>query len=104
MSSIGLSPTAIKVLFTVLTSLKMNDNWKQFYFLIIVLLILCIGQMFCFFILYSAAYICVGDDDSQNDIEVATECTETDPTSYDDVIEKEEMTCPSYNQAVKIDK
>ena len=95
----------IKVLFPVLTSLKMNDNWKQNYFLIIVLLILCIGQMFCFFIvvLCSAASICGGDDDSQNDIEAATEFTETDPPSYDGVIEKEEKTCPSYDQAVKID-
>ena len=95
----------ITVLFPVLTSLKMNDNWKQNYFLIIVLLILCIGQMFCFFIvvLCYAGSTCGGDDDSQNDIEAATEFTETDPPSYDGVIEKEEKTCPSYDQAVKND-
>ena len=42
----------------------------------------------------------------QEDIETgtddATEDTETDPNppAYDDVLDQEEKTCPSYNQAV----
>ena len=54
------------------------------------------------FFLHRCSLFCCCSD-SQNDIEAATEFTETDPPSYDGVIEKEEKTCPSYDQAVKID-
>ena len=67
------------------------------------------GQMLFIFIIFlfgAATSMCEGEEDSQTDIEAAsenaTELTETNPPAYDEVIEKEEETCPSYDQAVKI--
>ena len=112
-------------------------NWKQndfsfflIFVLILILMLLCFlfsyllvtlgldsnsstifGQMlfiFIIFILGAATSMRKDEEDSQTDIEAATEnaidFTEMDPPAYDDVLEKEEMTCPSYDQAVKINQ
>ena len=107
-------------------------NWKQndfsfflIFVLILILMLLCFlfsyllvtlgldsnsstifGQMlfiFIIFLLGVGASMCEGEEDNHTVIEAAY-FTEMDPPAYDDVLEKEEMTCPSYDQAVKINQ
>ena len=69
------------------------------------------GQMMFvvfFLLLGTVVKVCNANHDCQDDIETGTNVTneftetEIDPPAYDDVLDDEEKTCPSYNQAVEM--
>ena len=66
-----------------------------------------LGQMLIIVIillLAAGVRLCIDEDGSQDNLEAAmdetTEDIENNPPAYDDVLDKEEKTCPFYSQAL----